>query len=77
MKIQFQKSAKSLLVFCSQNGLEAKMTVCFFGVNRFETGIGMEERRFGLRFPGWKKIFLLHKIQIILENHSVRIPPTA
>ena len=77
MKIQFQKYANVLLVFCSQNGLEVKMTVCFFGVNRFVTGTGMKERRFGLRFPGWKKIFLLHKIQIVFGIHSVFIPTSA
>jgi len=53
------------------------MTGCFFGFNRFETRIGREEQRFGLQFPGWKKIFLLQKIQIVLGIHSVRIPTIA
>jgi hypothetical protein len=77
MKIQFQKSAKIVLVFCSQYGPEVKMAVYFFGVNRFVTGTGREERRFGLRFTGWKKIFLLHKIQVVFGIHSVCIPTTA
>ena len=52
------------------------MTVCFFGVNRFVTGTAKEERRFGLRFPGWKKFFHLHKMQIVFGIHSVCIPTT-